>query len=41
MSGGKKKFDNDNNEYSADDYTEEEPEVYVNEDNSEENYEDE
>lgn len=41
VSGGKKKFDNDNNEYSADDYTEEEPEVYVNEDNSEENYEDE
>lgn len=41
VSGSKKKFDNDDTEYSADDYTEEEPEVYVNEDSSEENYEDE
>ncbi len=41
VSRGKKKFDNDDTEYTTDDYTEEEPEIYVDEDNSEEDYENE
>lgn len=40
VSGGKKKFDDDDSENTSDDYTEEEPEIYEN-DETEESYEDE
>lgn len=39
VSGGKKKIDDDEGD-GSDDYTEEEPEIYVNEDNPEVDYED-
>ena len=40
VSGGKKKFDDDDSENTSDDYTEEEPEIYEN-DETEESYEEE